>query len=89
MNVRVAESPLMAATVLHTDSALRPRMRVEVNILVKPDVYLTLDVADFGNLSVSQLQRTPGVAELTKQTFIVKNAREVCESPVLSPIFLF
>lgn len=58
--------------VLHTDNPERPRIGVEVNILVKPDVYVIPETAEFGVLSLSETRRNPSTAELIKQTFIIK-----------------
>jgi hypothetical protein len=54
-----------------TDDAERPRLRIEVNLLVKPDVYLNVEALDFGQISIGKLKANPGSLDYLTQTFIV------------------
>jgi len=57
--------------VVHTDDAERPRLRIEVNILVKADVYLNVEALDFGKISIGRLRANLSSLEYLTQTFIV------------------
>jgi hypothetical protein len=52
---------------LHTNSATRPKLGVPVNVLVKPDVYVTPDAVEFGAVRLGDLT-DPQRAEFLSQT---------------------
>ena len=53
--------------VVHTDSPKRPKLGVQVKILVKPEVYSAPDSVEFGQLSLAALQNEE-LAEFLSQT---------------------
>lgn len=57
--------------IVHTDDPSRPRLRVEVNLLVKPDVFVTTEAVDFGRVSLTSLRLNPLSLELHSQSFLV------------------
>ena len=60
-----------AVDVLTSDPA-RPRLRVAVNVLVKPDIYVDPPDISFGRVNSDHLRKTPGNLPLLIQTFLVK-----------------
>ncbi len=58
---------------LHTDDPQRPRLGVEVNVLVKNDVHASPETVEFGQLSLKRLQHQAGILELIRQTLSVSN----------------
>ena len=58
--------------VLHTDDPEHPRIPIEVNVLVKPDIFITPDQVDFGQLTLAQIKNKPEVLDLIKQTLLIK-----------------
>lgn len=58
---------------LHTDDPARPRLGIEVNVLVKNEVHVSPETVDFGRLSLSRLQQQPNILELIRQTLVVSN----------------
>lgn len=55
---------------VHTNSPKRPKIGVQVRILVKPEVYLAPDSVEFGQLSLAALKKE-GLAALSSQTLTV------------------
>jgi hypothetical protein len=60
------------ALVLHTNDPNQPRIHLEMNILVKDEVYVTQDEVDFGAISTQQVQHNPGILKLIQQTLLIK-----------------
>jgi hypothetical protein len=56
-----------------TDNSDRPKIRLDVNILVKPDVYASVDVIDMGRVRLSTIEANPGVLDLLQQTVILES----------------
>jgi hypothetical protein len=56
---------------VHTDDPDHRRFAIEVNILVKPDVFVSIETLDFGRLSLRRLKGDPAVLDLVKQLFMV------------------
>ena len=56
---------------IHTDDPDHKRFAIEVNILVKPDVFVSIETLDFGRLSLRRLKGDPAVLDLVKQLFMV------------------
>lgn len=56
---------------INTDDPKRKRLGIEVNILVKPDVFISLDSIDFGEVALSQIQNNPDILEYYYQTFTI------------------
>ena len=57
--------------IVHTDDPSRPRLRVEVNLLVKPSVFVTTDLVEFGQISLRSLRLNPSNLDLLSQSFLV------------------
>src|SRR5262249_26020081 len=60
------------AVVLHTDDAEHPRVRVPVNVLVRTELYVNPEVADFGVIRLADLDANPGLVDLLAQKLLVK-----------------
>lgn len=58
--------------ILHTDDPKHPRISVEVNILVKPDLHIQPAKADFGHVQLSKARKHPQLAKLLQQQFVIK-----------------
>jgi Protein of unknown function (DUF1573) len=56
---------------IRTSDATYPELRVEVNILIKPDVFVSSDVVDFGTLSLATLRANPGALDFVRQTLVI------------------
>jgi hypothetical protein len=71
LHVTVKESTLVGRyeqfLVVHTNSSKRPKLGVQVRILVKPEVYAAPNSVEFGQLSLTALKKE-GLAELSTQT---------------------
>jgi len=59
-----------AITVL-TDDPENDRINVEVNVLVKGNVFVSADELDFGRVSLRTVRSNPTAAELLTQTFVI------------------
>jgi hypothetical protein len=53
--------------VVHTNQPTRRDVPVAVNVFVKPDVYASPEVVDFGQLDLEQLRRTPALRDALTQ----------------------
>jgi len=49
--------------VIHTNQPLRPEVPVAVNVLVKPDLYASPEVVDFGEVNLEQLRQIPALRD--------------------------
>src|SRR5688572_2150631 len=56
-----------------TDDPDRPKIRLDVNILVKPEVHASVDSIDMGRVRISTIKANPGVLELLQQTVILES----------------
>ena len=59
------------SVVVHTDDPKRPRISIDVNILVKPDVFVSVETIDFGEIYLSDIRRNPGIVDFLRQTFVI------------------
>lgn len=59
-----------AITIL-TDDPENNRINVEVNVLVKDDVFVSADELDFGRISLRTLWSKPAAAQFFTQTFVI------------------
>jgi hypothetical protein len=59
------------AVTLLTDDPAHPELRVVINLLVKPDIYVTPSDVIFGQRSLDRLRKTPGMLPFLIQTFLV------------------
>ncbi len=60
---------------LRTDHPEQDRLRVLVNVLIKPDVYANPETIDFGQVQLADLSGRPRLLDLLTQTFLVKTRR--------------
>jgi hypothetical protein len=60
------------ALILHTDDKAYPRLNIEMNILVKPDVFVTPETLDFGRINLTQVKSNSSLLNLLEQDFLVK-----------------
>ena len=68
------ESPVgryRESIVVHTDDPERPRIGIDVNILVKPDVFVSVETIDFGEIYLSDIRQNPGITDFLRQTFVI------------------
>ena len=49
--------------VIHTNQTVRPEVPVAVNVFVKPDLYASPEVVDFGEVNLEQLLRVPALRD--------------------------
>jgi hypothetical protein len=56
---------------INTSDAHRPRLHVEVNILVKPDVFIDPEAVDFGTLSRAHIRANRSVLDFIRQTLVI------------------
>ena len=77
--------------VVEVNSPVGRALRVPVHLFVKPDLYATPDVADFGEISLEEASRSVGVLDLLKQTILVTSRRDqfsivsiVCDLPAVT-----
>src|SRR5215470_847277 len=56
---------------IHTDIASRPRLQIQANLFVKPELYAFPENIDFGAVRVSDLEMNPKLAQLLSQTAVV------------------
>jgi hypothetical protein len=53
--------------VIHTNQPVRPEVPVAVNVFVKPDLYASPEVVDFGQVNVEQLRQVPALRDALTQ----------------------
>ena len=57
--------------IVNTTDPKHPRLHLEVNILVKPDVFLSQEKLEFGRISLSQISTKPGLLDFIKQSLVI------------------
>lgn len=57
--------------VIETSDSDYPRLHVEVNILVKPDLFVTPEVVDFGTISRNALKSAAGATDFIRQSVVI------------------
>lgn len=65
------------ALAIRTSDARYAELRVEVNILVKPDVFVSIAVVDFGRLSLSKLSANKSAIDFIQQTVVISRRSDV------------
>jgi hypothetical protein len=60
------------SAIVHTNDPRRPRIRLEVNVLVKQAVHASVDAIDFGRVRQAALAANPSLLELLRQTLILE-----------------
>lgn len=58
--------------VVHTNNPEYPRIQLQVNILIKSDIFLSREDIDFGAISLAQLRNQPNVLALLSDTVLIK-----------------
>lgn len=61
--------------IVHTNQPTRPEVPIAVNVLVKPDLYASPEVIDFGQLNLEELRQTPTLREVLTQAVGIKRRR--------------
>jgi hypothetical protein len=56
-----------------TDDPERPRIRLDVNVLVKPEVYASVEAIEMGQLRLATIKANPSLLELLQQTVILES----------------
>jgi hypothetical protein len=56
-----------------TNDPEQPKIRLDVNILVKPEVYASVEALDMGQLHLTSVKANPSVLELLQQTVILES----------------
>lgn len=57
--------------VVHTNSPKRPKLGIQVRILVKPDVYVNVDAVNFGQVGMTSLRSNATELEMLTQSIII------------------
>lgn len=57
--------------IVNTTDPKHPKLHLEVNILVKPDIFLSQEKLEFGNVSRSQISAKPGLLDFIKQSVVI------------------
>lgn len=61
--------------IVHTNQPTRPEVPIAVNVLVKPDLYASPEVIDFGQVNLEELRQTPALREVLTQVVGIKRRR--------------
>ena len=61
--------------VVHTNHPARAEIPVAVNVFVKPDLYASPEVVDFGQVNLDDLRRTPALRESSAQVVGIRHRR--------------
>ena len=57
--------------IVNTTDPKHPKLHLEVNILVKPDVFLSQEKLEFGRISLSEINAKPGLLDFIKQSLVI------------------
>lgn len=60
------------ALVLHTDDPNYPKIQIEMNVLVKPDIFIVPEEIDFGKIDLAQIKRDNSILKLIEQYVLIK-----------------
>ena len=60
------------SAVMFTDDPERPKIRLEVNILVKRDVHASVEAIDMGQFRIAAVRANPSLLDLLRQTVILE-----------------
>ena len=79
------------SVVVMTDAEERPRIRLDVNILVKREVHASVDALDMGEVRIASVRANGSLLELLKQTVILESratamtiGRVSCDLPFIT-----
>jgi hypothetical protein len=56
---------------IHTDDEQHPSLYVQVNVMVKPDVFIDPETVDFGLVSQARILSNPQILEFMTQTIVI------------------
>ena len=57
--------------VVHTNDPNYPSIHLQVNLLVKPDIFLAPEEVDFGRISINRLKQDAALLELVQQNVVI------------------
>lgn len=60
------------ALILHTNDKIYPKINIGMNVLVKPDIYITPESLEFGQVNLTKIKENPSILNLIEQDFLVK-----------------
>jgi hypothetical protein len=60
------------SALMFTDDPERPKIRLEVNILVKRDVHASVEAIDMGQVRIASVKANPSLLDLLRQTVILE-----------------
>jgi len=79
------------SVVVTTDAEERPRIRLDVNILVKQEVHASVDALDMGEVRIASVRANGSLLELLRQTVILESratamtiGRVSCDLPFIT-----
>jgi hypothetical protein len=72
-NARLQPGKYQESAWVLTDDPDRPKIRLDVNILVKPEVHASVAAIDMGRVRISAIKANPSVLELLQQTVILES----------------
>jgi Protein of unknown function (DUF1573) len=61
------------SALVFTDDPERPKIRLDVNLLVKRDVHASVDVIDMGQVRIAPIRANPSLLDLLRQTVILES----------------
>jgi hypothetical protein len=64
---------------IHTNISSRPRLQIQANLFVKPELYAFPENIDFGAVRVSDLEQNPKLEQLLTQTAVVTSRTRALE----------
>jgi len=69
----VAPGEYHESALVFTDDPDRPRIRLDVNLLVKRDVHASVEAIDMGRLRIAAIRANPSLLELLRQTVVLES----------------
>jgi hypothetical protein len=61
------------SALVFTDDPERPKIRLDVNLLVKRDVHASVDAIDMGQVRIAPIRANPSLLDLLRQTVILES----------------
>jgi len=72
-NADLAPGEYHESAMIFTDDPERPRIRLEVNVLVKREIHASVESIDMGEVRTSSVRANPGVLDLQRQTVLLES----------------
>jgi len=69
----VAPGEYQESALVFTDDSERPKIRLDVNLLVKRDVHASVESIDMGRLRIASIRANPSLLDLLRQTIILES----------------